>query len=125
MAREILRAEIGFRLRDRIGDAPAVQAAHKRLSKQVARNLIGGSVEERRTEGASHVERFPVSARLEMHHEHAIKHQVARVMKLARERGMTLATVESCTAGLLAHMLSEGEAASDNHQRPQRGMPAS
>lgn len=26
---------------------------------------------------------------------------------------MTLATVESCTAGLLAHMLSEGEAASD------------
>lgn len=44
---------------------------------------------------------------------HAIKDQVARVMKLAKERSMTLATVESCTAGLLAHMLSEGEAASD------------
>jgi nicotinamide-nucleotide amidase len=42
-----------------------------------------------------------------------IKDQVARVMKLAKERGVTLATVESCTAGLLAHMLSEGEAASD------------
>ena len=44
---------------------------------------------------------------------HAIKDQVARVMKLAKERDMTLATVESCTAGLLAYMLSEGEAASD------------
>jgi nicotinamide-nucleotide amidase len=44
---------------------------------------------------------------------HAIKDQVARVMKLAKGRGVTLATVESCTAGLLAHMLSDGEAASD------------
>jgi nicotinamide-nucleotide amidase len=43
----------------------------------------------------------------------AIKNQAARVMKLAKERGVRLATVESCTAGLLAHMLSEGAAASD------------
>lgn len=62
MAREILRAEIGFRFRDRMGDAPAVQAAHKRLSKQVTRDLIGGPVEERRTEAGSHGGAIPCSS---------------------------------------------------------------
>src|SRR4029453_4140413 len=36
-----------------------------------------------------------------------------RVMQLARERRMTIATVESCTAGSLAHLLSQAEGASD------------
>jgi nicotinamide-nucleotide amidase len=34
-------------------------------------------------------------------------------MQLARERSMTIATVESCTAGLLAATLSQAEGASD------------
>jgi nicotinamide mononucleotide (NMN) deamidase PncC len=42
-----------------------------------------------------------------------IKDQAARIMKIARERCMTLATVESCTAGSLAHLLSQAEGASD------------
>jgi nicotinamide-nucleotide amidase len=42
-----------------------------------------------------------------------IKDLSERIMGLARERRMTLATVESCTAGLLAHMLSQAEGASD------------
>jgi len=41
-----------------------------------------------------------------------ITEQAARVMKLAKERRMTIATVESCTAGSLAHLLSQGEGAS-------------
>ena len=41
-----------------------------------------------------------------------LKDQAARVMKLARERHMTLATVESCTAGALAQLLSDTEGAS-------------
>ena len=36
-----------------------------------------------------------------------------RIMRLARDRRMTLATVESCTAGSLAHLLSQAEGASD------------
>jgi nicotinamide-nucleotide amidase len=36
-----------------------------------------------------------------------------RIMRLAHERRMTLATVESCTAGSLAHLLSQAEGASD------------
>lgn len=36
-----------------------------------------------------------------------------RVMQLAKAHGLTVATVESCTAGLLAHMLSQAEGASD------------
>src|SRR5262245_18839186 len=35
------------------------------------------------------------------------------VMKLARARQITLATVESCTAGSLAHLLSQAEGAAD------------
>jgi PncC family amidohydrolase len=37
----------------------------------------------------------------------------ARIMRLARERRMTIATVESCTAGSLAQLLSQAEGASD------------
>jgi nicotinamide-nucleotide amidase len=36
-----------------------------------------------------------------------------RVLKLAKERRTTLATVESCTAGALAHLLSQAEGAAD------------
>jgi nicotinamide-nucleotide amidase len=42
-----------------------------------------------------------------------IKQLSGRIMRLARERGMTIATVESCTAGSLAHLLSQAEGASD------------
>jgi nicotinamide-nucleotide amidase len=42
-----------------------------------------------------------------------IKDLAERVMRLARERRVTLATVESCTAGLLAYHLSQVEGASD------------
>jgi nicotinamide-nucleotide amidase len=35
------------------------------------------------------------------------------VMRLMRERRLTIATVESCTAGALAHLLSQAEGASD------------
>jgi competence-damaged protein len=35
-----------------------------------------------------------------------MKDQAARVMELAKKQRMTLATVESCTAGSLAHLLS-------------------
>jgi nicotinamide-nucleotide amidase len=42
-----------------------------------------------------------------------IKDQAARVMKLAQARRTTVATVESCTAGSLAHLLSQAEGASD------------
>jgi nicotinamide-nucleotide amidase len=34
-------------------------------------------------------------------------------MRLARERRMTLATAESCTAGALVHLLAQGEGASE------------
>jgi predicted nucleic acid-binding Zn ribbon protein len=37
----------------------------------------------------------------------------ARVMKLAQARRTTFATVESCTAGSLAHLISQAEGASD------------
>ena len=43
----------------------------------------------------------------------ALKARVQEIVRLARERKMTLATVESCTAGTLAHLLSQGEGASD------------
>jgi nicotinamide mononucleotide (NMN) deamidase PncC len=36
-----------------------------------------------------------------------IKELSERIMRLARERRTTVATVESCTAGLLAHILSQ------------------
>jgi nicotinamide-nucleotide amidase len=42
-----------------------------------------------------------------------IKQLSKRVMELARAGRMTVATVESCTAGLLAHQLSQAEGASD------------
>jgi len=45
-----------------------------------------------------------------------IKDQVARVMKLAQARRTTVATVESCTAGSLAHLLSQAEGTSDTLQ---------
>ena len=45
-----------------------------------------------------------------------IKDQAARVMKLAQARRTTVATVESCTAGSLAHLLSQAEGASDTLQ---------
>ena len=43
----------------------------------------------------------------------ALKSRAQEIVKLARERKMTLATVESCTAGTLAHLLSQPEGASD------------
>jgi nicotinamide-nucleotide amidase len=42
-----------------------------------------------------------------------IKDQAGRIMKLAQARRTTLATVESCTAGALAFLLSQAEGASD------------
>ena len=42
-----------------------------------------------------------------------MKELSGRIMHLARERRMTLATVESCTAGSLAYLLSQAEGASD------------
>ena len=42
-----------------------------------------------------------------------LKQRAAHIVKLARERRMTLATVESCTAGTLANLLSQGEGASN------------
>jgi nicotinamide-nucleotide amidase len=41
-----------------------------------------------------------------------LKDQAERVMKLAKARRQTLATVESCTAGALAQLLSQTEGAS-------------
>ena len=35
------------------------------------------------------------------------------MMRLMRERCLTIAIVESCTAGALAHLLSQAEGASD------------
>ena len=43
----------------------------------------------------------------------ALKARAQEIIRLARERKMTLATVESCTAGTLAHLLSQGEGASN------------
>jgi len=43
----------------------------------------------------------------------ALKSRAQEIVKLARERKMTLATVESCTAGTLAHLLSQPEGASE------------
>ncbi len=42
-----------------------------------------------------------------------LKQRAEHIVKLARERRMTLATVESCTAGTLANLLSQGEGASN------------
>jgi PncC family amidohydrolase len=42
-----------------------------------------------------------------------LKDRAEQVSKLAKERRMTLATVESCTAGSLAHLLSQAEGASE------------
>ena len=44
---------------------------------------------------------------------HTMEELSGRLMRLARERRMTIATVESCTAGALAHWLSQAEGASD------------
>ena len=41
-----------------------------------------------------------------------IRSRAAHVVKLAEASGKTIATVESCTAGALAHLLSEPEGAS-------------
>ncbi len=42
-----------------------------------------------------------------------LKARAQEIIELARERKMTLATVESCTAGALAHLLSQADGASD------------
>jgi nicotinamide-nucleotide amidase len=42
-----------------------------------------------------------------------LQNQASRVVKLALDRGATLATVESCTAGALAHTLSQAEGAGE------------
>jgi nicotinamide-nucleotide amidase len=42
-----------------------------------------------------------------------LKDRAEQISRLARERHMTLATVESCTAGSLAHLLSNAEGASE------------
>jgi nicotinamide-nucleotide amidase len=41
----------------------------------------------------------------------SIQRYAERIMQLARDAGMTLATVESCTAGALVHLLSEAPGA--------------
>jgi nicotinamide-nucleotide amidase len=43
----------------------------------------------------------------------SLQDQAESVVQLARDRHMTLATVESCTAGALAHLLSQASGASD------------
>jgi PncC family amidohydrolase len=43
----------------------------------------------------------------------SLKELADRVVRSARSRGRTVATVESCTAGALASLLAEGEGASD------------
>ena len=43
----------------------------------------------------------------------SLKEPAERVMKLAEARGLTLATVESCTAGALVHLLAEAPGASE------------
>jgi hypothetical protein len=43
----------------------------------------------------------------------ALKEHSERIMRLARARRMTIATVESCTAGSLAQLLSQAEGASE------------
>ena len=43
----------------------------------------------------------------------ALKARAQEIIRLGRKRKMTLGTVESCTAGALAHLLSQGEGASD------------
>ena len=42
---------------------------------------------------------------------HTLKDQAERLLELAQTRGVSLATVESCTAGALAHLLSEANGA--------------
>jgi nicotinamide-nucleotide amidase len=42
----------------------------------------------------------------------SLKERAETVVKLAVARGATLATVESCTAGSFAHLLSQAEGAS-------------
>ena len=42
----------------------------------------------------------------------SLKDRAEQISKLAQERRMTLATVESCTAGSLAYLLSQAEGAS-------------
>lgn len=43
----------------------------------------------------------------------ALEDHAQRVMDIASERRMTLATVESCTAGSLVRLLAQGEGASE------------
>jgi nicotinamide-nucleotide amidase len=43
----------------------------------------------------------------------SLKDRAEQISKLSQERHMTLATVESCTAGSLAHLLSQAEGASE------------
>ena len=43
----------------------------------------------------------------------SLKERAEQISKLCQARHMTLATVESCTAGSLAHLLSQAEGASD------------
>jgi nicotinamide-nucleotide amidase len=42
-----------------------------------------------------------------------LENQAQRIVKLARRRRMTLATVESCTAGSLVNLLAQAEGASE------------
>ena len=43
----------------------------------------------------------------------SLRDRAEQISKLSQERHMTLATVESCTAGSLAHLLSQAEGASE------------
>jgi nicotinamide-nucleotide amidase len=43
----------------------------------------------------------------------SLKDRAEQISKLSQKRHMTLATVESCTAGSLAHLLSQAEGASE------------
>jgi nicotinamide-nucleotide amidase len=45
--------------------------------------------------------------------QHSLKDHAQHVVQLAGDRHMTLATVESCTAGSFAHLLAQADGASE------------
>ena len=120
MGGKIVRAEIGLGFRNRKGDTFAADPAHQRPSEQVTRDDIGRPFKEGRTEKAQVLVSMGIRSRpgafrvFAVHLEIASNEQRAeRVIKLAQERHMKLATVESCTARSLAHLLSQTESATD------------
>ena len=113
VAGKIVRAEIGLGFRNRKSDTLAADAAHERPSEQLTRDDIGRPFEKGRPEdgtspgpdghSAAGPERFACSQSYR-------SSMTERVIKLAQERHMTVATVESCTARSLAHFaLADGK----------------